>query len=150
LQSNGEKTRVRKPRAYTREETRVRLPEATRADLALVAVRGLVGTSGRFVHPERASGPAYTLSPEPMTDSPILDAQKRPRSVWSALLTLDPKMYRELVCLAFGCTRAESRGVLVDSLLHEAVRARRHEAGPDGCWLVWIDRQGRAKVQVYP
>lgn len=110
----------------------------------------MVGTSGRLVHPERASGPAYTLSPEPMTDSPTLDAQGRPRSVWSALLTLDACAYRALVCSAFGCTRAEARGVLVDTLLFEAVQARRHEAGPNGCWLVWLDAQGRAKVQVYP
>lgn len=147
--SNSQKRARSETRERTHDGSRARLSEAARALARPVRVPSLVGTSGRIVRPEQASGPAYTLSPEPMTDSPILDGQGRPRSVWSALLTLDARTYGELVCLAFGCTRSEARGVLVDSLLFEATQARRFEAGPDGCWLVWIDTQGRAKVQVF-
>lgn len=97
-----------------------------------------------------SQGPAYTLSPEPMTDDPQLDAQGRPRSVWSALLTLDRSSYRQLVRCAFPeGDKGEESLVLADAILHEAVTTRRWEQG-QGHWQVWIDAQGRAKVQVWP
>jgi len=97
------------------------------------------------------AGPAYTLSPEPMTDDPILDAQGRPRSVWSALLTLDARAYRELVSVAYGYRGRDADQVIADGMLYEAVQTRKHEPLPSGeGWAVWIDSKGAARVQVYP
>lgn len=88
-----------------------------------------------------------------MTTRPMVDSQGRPRSVWSALLTLDRVSYAALVSLAFDAaflTQKEAAQVVADSLLWEATQTAQHEPLPTGGWLVWIDRQGRAKVQVFP
>lgn len=110
-----------------------------------MVVRGLVGAS------LTQDAPAYTLSPEPMTERPILDAQGRPRSVWSALGTLTLREHCDLVQLIWtDCTRREAAYVLADALLWEATQVARWEprASGDG-WLVWVQREGRARVEVY-
>lgn len=116
----------------------------------LARARVAASQGGRAVQLAALPGPAYTLSPEPMTDRPILDTRRRPRSVWSALLTLDPRSYRALVLVAYGYQGKDALQVLADSLLFDAVETARFEVGPAGGWLVWIDRAGKAKVEVHP
>ena len=121
-----------------------------------VTLRPLVGVRTRTWAGVRegrsAQGPAYTLPGEPMTERPILDAEGRPRSVWSALLTLDRSAYVQLVQLAFpSCTSAaDARLVLVDTLLSEATHLGRWELQGSSHWLVWLTREGSARVQVWP
>lgn len=121
-------------------------PQDTRGKRAIV-VRSLVGVSVRSA----ADGPAYTLSPEPMTTTPILDACGRPRSVWSALLRMTRERYAALVCAVYPeSTRRGAAEVLVDSLLFEATQTRAYEPLPAGGWRVWIDAKHRASVEVAP
>lgn len=113
-----------------------------------VCVRSLVGVSARSA----ADGPAYTLSPEPMTSTPIVDAQGRPRSVWSAILRMSGSSYAEAVrALWPHVGKHDPDLVLADSLLFEAVRTRAFEALPSGAgWRVWIDKGRKASVEVVP
>lgn len=121
-----------------------------------VTLRGLVGVHTRkgALPPQyvraSVSGPAYTLAPEPMTEAPILDSKGRPRSVWSALLTLDRRAYVRLVQLAYpGTSAGDAAMTLADTLLSDAVGLGRWEQG-EGCHWVWMTAQGSARVQVWP
>jgi hypothetical protein len=119
----------------------------TQRERRAVVVRSLVGVDVASA----ADGPAYTLSPEPMTTTPILDTQGRPRSVWSALLRLPREAYAALVCAVYpDCTQRGAAEVLVDSLLFEATQTRAFEVLPAGGWRVWIDAKHRASVEVAP
>lgn len=117
---------------------------------APVTLRSVVGTRNRLSAELIPEGPTYTRTPEPMTDDPILDAQGRPRSVWSALLTLDRTTYRQLVRLAFPDVSAQDADLVVaDAFLHASVQVKRWQKA-EGHWQVWLDAQGRARVQVWP
>lgn len=120
-----------------------------------VTLRSLVGVRTRTWAGVRegrsAQGPAYTLPGEPMTERPILDARGRPLSVWSALLTLDRRAHVRLVQLAYpGTSAADARLVLTDTLLSEATHLGRWELQGTSHWLVWLTREGSARVQVWP
>lgn len=112
-----------------------------------VCVRSLVGVPMGSA----ADGPAYTLSPEPMTSDPIVDAQGRPRSVWSALLGLSGESYASAVRAVWpDASDGDAAYVLADSLLFEATQTRAFEALPSGGWRVFLDRARRAWVEVAP
>ena len=135
-------------RAITREhDTRASAALESTPGAPRVCVRSLVGVSARSA----ADGPAYTLSPEPMTSSPILDAQGRPRSVWSALLRLSRASYAAAVQAVFpDCPTSQANAVLVDTLLFEATKTRAFEALPAGGWRVFLDPKRRGHVEVWP
>jgi hypothetical protein len=97
-----------------------------------------------------AAGPVFTLNREPATDSPALDSFGRPRSVWSALLSLKPHEFARLASLALDCTRPAAGAVLADVLLHDAVTTDAWARTPAGGWRVWIDEKRRAWVEVWP
>jgi hypothetical protein len=111
-----------------------------------IVVRGMVGVSSRG-----SEGPAYVLSPEPMTERPQLDRQGRPRSVWSALLTIGMQEHTRAVRAAYpDTTESEARQFMTDALLDAAIETARYTRQPSGAWQVWIDAKGSVRVEVWP
>lgn len=115
------------------------------SECAPVVLRGLQGVSRR-----EAEGPTYTLAGEPMTERPTMNRQGKPRSVWSALLTMDRDAHaRAVQAVHPGTSRKEAELFLLDSLLDAATETARFETRDDGAHEVWIDALGRVRVLVW-